>query len=582
MSTVITENYDSLFMREALAEAEKAATLGEVPIGAVVVYQNKIIARAHNRRELDHNPSAHAEFAALVKAAQVLGQWRLSGCTVYVTLEPCAMCAGLMVNARVDACVYGASDAKAGALGSLYTLHADTRLNHQFKVQGGVLADDCARILQDFFRERRKNQQSLLPADQQHSTLFAHAKAHNHAIKTKVTQLGAVKSQHVPAPRVLVIPDSFKACANSIEVAQWIAHGVQRALPDASVTCVAMADGGEGTIAALYEQLGGVCAQVSVSGPLGESCDASLLLHNETAYLEVAQFAGFNMVERTEQTALHASTAGLGFAVMQALKQGARRIVIGLGGSCTNDGGLGFLQALGACITTSDGEPLAPGLAGLHQLASLDLTPVADKLAGIELIALTDVNNPLVGPRGALAVFGPQKGLAYSDTHERAMRVYARVLDTARLPFAEHGRSFSSVASVPGAGAAGGLGAACLAVGAQLVSGAEFMLDTLGFNKLLENTDLVITGEGHMDVQSAQGKAPLAVARRAQCVSVPVAAVVGSCDSNIEQVYQRGIDLMVPAVHEPISLDEALNRGTAQKNIEFAGETVARAWCLRR
>ena len=123
----ITE-IDEKFMREALAEARAAAAVGEVPIGAVVVCAGEIVVRAHNRRELDQDPSAHAEFAALCAAARTLGRWRLSDCTVYVTLEPCCMCAGLMVNARVGRCVYGAADAKAGALGSLYDLNADSRL----------------------------------------------------------------------------------------------------------------------------------------------------------------------------------------------------------------------------------------------------------------------------------------------------------------------------------------------------------------------------------------------------------------------------------------------------------------------
>ena len=146
----ITE-IDEKFMREALAEARAAAAGGEVPIGAVVVRDGEIVARAHNRRELDQDPSAHAEFAALCAAAQALGRWRLSDCTVYVTLEPCCMCAGLMVNARVGRCVYGASDAKAGALGSLYDLNADSRLNHRFNVTAGVLADECREVLSGYF-----------------------------------------------------------------------------------------------------------------------------------------------------------------------------------------------------------------------------------------------------------------------------------------------------------------------------------------------------------------------------------------------------------------------------------------------
>ena len=147
---------DEAYMRLALEEAEAAAEEGEVPIGAVVVCDGRVVARAHNRREGDADPSAHAEFLAMVTAARELGRWRLTGCTVYVTLEPCLMCAGLMVNARVDRCVYGAADPKGGAVGTLFDVSHDERLNHEFEVTGGVLADESADLLRSFFRARRR------------------------------------------------------------------------------------------------------------------------------------------------------------------------------------------------------------------------------------------------------------------------------------------------------------------------------------------------------------------------------------------------------------------------------------------
>ena len=151
---------DEAFMRLAIEEAELAAREGEVPIGAVVVCDGEVVARAHNRRETDADPSAHAEFAAMVQASRALERWRLTGCTVYVTLEPCLMCAGLMVNARIDRCVFGASDPKAGAVGTLYDVSDDPRLNHAFRVTQGILADECSALLRDFFRARRKARRS--------------------------------------------------------------------------------------------------------------------------------------------------------------------------------------------------------------------------------------------------------------------------------------------------------------------------------------------------------------------------------------------------------------------------------------
>lgn len=143
-------------MLQALALADRAAEMGEVPVGAVVVYEDEVIAVGHNLRERDQDPSAHAEFLALRRAAEVLGSWRLEGCTVYVTLEPCAMCAGLMVNARVGGCVYGCTDPKGGFLGTLADLSHFPGLNHRFDVVPGVLAEESSERLRSFFRNLRR------------------------------------------------------------------------------------------------------------------------------------------------------------------------------------------------------------------------------------------------------------------------------------------------------------------------------------------------------------------------------------------------------------------------------------------
>ena len=146
---------DQRFMDRALAQAALAAEMGEVPVGAVVVHEGKVIAQAHNRREVDSDPTAHAELIAMRDAAQVLGDWRLEECTVYVTLEPCAMCAGLMVNARVARCVYAATDPRGGFLGTLGDLSNHAVLNHRFDVTSGVRADEAASTLRSFFRRVR-------------------------------------------------------------------------------------------------------------------------------------------------------------------------------------------------------------------------------------------------------------------------------------------------------------------------------------------------------------------------------------------------------------------------------------------
>ncbi|PKQ16664.1 MAG: tRNA adenosine(34) deaminase TadA [Actinobacteria bacterium HGW-Actinobacteria-7] len=142
-------------MAMALEQARLAEKIGEVPIGAVVVCEGAVVASAHNRREIDHDPAGHAELLAIREASSRLERWRLSDCTVYVTLEPCPMCAGLMHQARIGRCVYAAPDPKAGALGTLYDLHDDERLNHRFEVLSGVLEAESAELLRSFFKNLR-------------------------------------------------------------------------------------------------------------------------------------------------------------------------------------------------------------------------------------------------------------------------------------------------------------------------------------------------------------------------------------------------------------------------------------------
>ena len=146
---------DIVYMTLALEQAREAAAEGEVPIGAVLVCDGAVVAHGCNAREGAADPTAHAEMIAIREGAERLGRWRLSGCTLYVTLEPCPMCAGALVNARIDRLVYGAADPKAGATGTLYDLSADDRLNHRFEVRGGVLAEECGQILKEFFQDLR-------------------------------------------------------------------------------------------------------------------------------------------------------------------------------------------------------------------------------------------------------------------------------------------------------------------------------------------------------------------------------------------------------------------------------------------
>ena len=590
----ITE-IDEKFMREALAEARAAAAVGEVPIGAVVVRAGEIVARAHNRRELDQDPSAHAEFSALCAAAHALGRWRLSDCTVYVTLEPCCMCAGLMVNARVGRCVYGATDAKAGALGSLYDLNADSRLNHRFNVTAGVLADECRELLISYFGGLRGagGADGGCGADLEAHAAHAEALACAEDIAVEAVDFGPACRR---PRRVLLAIDSFKGSVSSARAEAAVAEGMRRVWPDAEVRALPLADGGEGTLDAI-DACGGEIVTCEVAGPLGDRVSAQMLVDDErdSAVIEMAEAAGIGYSSCTESAALAASTYGVGELMLRAVRTGARTLYIGLGGSATNDGGAGMLQALGARVVDDQGCDVAPGLAGLEQVASVDLAPALRALNGMRVVVLSDVENPLVGRRGALAVFGGQKGLPADDVevlrrYDGWMVGYGRLLDAAifearaqgllRTP--ENARTFGSVLGVPGAGAAGGLGAALLALGAELRSGVETVLDLVGFDEHVRDVDLVITGEGNMDEQSAAGKAPVGVARRAKRCGKPVIAVVGGRADNLDGVCERGIDLVLPICRKPMDLEQALNPQEATTNLICAGEATARSYDLGR
>lgn len=586
-------------MREALKEARSAQDLGEVPIGAVVVYQGRIIARAHNTRETDENPSGHAEFSALMAASRVLGRWRLSGCTVYVTLEPCLMCAGLMVNARIDRCVYGARDPKGGALGSLYSLSDDARLNHRFALTAGVLEQECAAQLTSFFASlrARRAQDEGDGADEARRRLSEANRVRQQVAVGKGAAAQASSkslSRHHPAassgPRILLAIDSFKGCASSAQVSSWVREGIERADASARVWAVPVADGGEGTLDALMEPLAGTRCSCKVHDAFGRKICADYLLGEyrgaRIAVIEVARIVGIDTSPCTPAAALAASTAGVGEAMHAALEQGVSAVYLALGGSATNDGGAGMLQALGARVLTAQGDDIDPGLAGLRAVASVDVTPALSRLGGARVVALTDVSCPLVGARGALRTFGPQKGLDDPASCDAWMLAFGHALDRAY----QHARDlgslvpdsdalrFRSVLSVPGAGAAGGMGAALLALGARVLPGAQTVLDIVGFDACAAQADVVITGEGSLDVQTSYGKVPLAVAQRAHRAHKPVIALAGARADNLDSLYGLGIDAVLPILRRPMDLDEAIARDQARMNMICAGETAVRLW----
>lgn len=341
--------------------------------------------------------------------------------------------------------------------------------------------------------------------------------------------------------RVLIAADKFKGSLTAVQVAERVTAGLRRVVPGVEVEALPVADGGDGTVdaavAAGFER-----REIRVAGPLGQEVTAAFALRGDTAVVEMAEASGLQRLPAGVFAPLTASTYGSGELLRAALDAGARTIVFGVGGSATTDGGAGMLSALGARFLDEDGEPVPPGGGGLAELARADLSGLDPRLSCVELVLASDVDNPLTGPKGAPAVYGPQKGAAPDDVAslDAALAHFAKVVEAAVGPrAAEH-------AAAPGAGAAGGIGYGALLLGARFRPGIEVMLDVLGFAPALERADLVITGEGSLDEQTLHGKAPAGVAAAARAAGKEVVAVCGRLALPTEALLRAGIGRAYP------------------------------------
>ncbi|MEV6003362.1 glycerate kinase [Streptomyces griseomycini] len=338
------------------------------------------------------------------------------------------------------------------------------------------------------------------------------------------------------ARRVLVAADKFKGSLTAVEVADRVSAGLRRIVPGLVVEALPVADGGDGTVAAAVAA-GFERREVRVAGPLGDEVTAAYALRGDTAVVEMAEASGLQRLPDGVLAPLTASTYGSGELLRAALDAGARTLVFGVGGSATTDGGAGMLAALGARFLKADGEPVTPGGGGLAELASADLSGLDPRLGEVELILASDVDNPLTGPKGAPAVYGPQKGASPQDVErlDAALTHFAKVLEGAVGPVA------AEYAASSGAGAAGGIGYGALLLGAGFRPGIAVMLDVLGFAPALERADLVITGEGSLDQQTLHGKAPAGVAAAARAAGKEVVAVCGRLALPPEELGRAGI-----------------------------------------
>jgi glycerate 2-kinase len=366
--------------------------------------------------------------------------------------------------------------------------------------------------------------------------------------------------------RVLVAPDSFKGSLTSVEVARALTAGWRRTRPDDEIRLAPLADGGEGTLVAIEAAGGWQWREADARDPLGRLIRSRWLARDDgrAAVIEMAAASGLSRLTAEERDAVNATTAGTGDLLRAVLDAGIREVALGIGGSATTDAGAGMLRALGATVS--------------EDLASVDLSRLDPRLAETNLRIACDVSNPLLGPDGAAAVYGPQKG---------ATRELVATLDERLARFADalEAATGRRERDTPGAGASGGLGFGLLCLAGHLASlrlepGIDVVMGEAGFHIALETADLVITGEGRIDAQTAYGKTALGVAMRAHAAGVPCIAVGGGVTADgIEALGAIGVTV-VSVSERPQTVEQAMAAGAAP--LERCGERIAQLVSLGR
>ncbi len=357
--------------------------------------------------------------------------------------------------------------------------------------------------------------------------------------------------------RIIIAPDKFRESMSAAMAAEHIARGISSVLPGAELILIPLSDGGEGLVESLTRSPGSSIINTEVTGPLGSKVSAGwgITDSGKTAVIEMAAASGLELVPKEERNPSLTTSFGTGELIKAALDQGCSKLIIGLGGSATNDGGAGMARALGVKFLDRAGQPLSNGGAELERLENINLSGLDPRLRQIKTIAACDVENLLTGPQGASYTYGPQKGASpeISSQLDRALENYAAVIKK------ELG---VDVAGIPGSGAAGGMGAGLIAfLNAELYSGIELVLDAVEFDSYLPGCRLLITGEGKLDPQSISGKAPVGAARRARKYAVPVIALAGSVEGKTDSFHSEGITACLAIADGPISLEESIARG---------------------
>ncbi|MFV0547216.1 MAG: glycerate kinase [Limnobaculum xujianqingii] len=374
--------------------------------------------------------------------------------------------------------------------------------------------------------------------------------------------------------KIVIAPDSYKESLSALDVATQIEAGFREIFPQAEYVKLPVADGGEGTVEAMVAATSGKVLTVDVTDPLGERGSAFLGLSGDERYaiIEMAAASGLERVPTSQRNPMITTSFGTGELIVEALNSGVKHCIIGIGGSATNDGGSGMVQALGAKLLDENGQQIGFGGAELARLHRIDVSQMDKRIANCRFEVACDVTNPLTGTQGASAIFGPQKGA----TPEMIEQLDANLLHYAKIIQRDLGLD---VNDVPGAGAAGGMGAALLAfLGAELRPGIDIVTEAVGLDAVVREADLVITGEGRIDSQTVNGKVPIGVARVAKRYHKPVIAIAGSLSSDVDIVYQHGLDAAFSVLYKISSLDEALAQ--AADNVRMTARNVAMVYRL--
>ena len=372
--------------------------------------------------------------------------------------------------------------------------------------------------------------------------------------------------------RVVVAIDSFKGSMSSLEAGEAISNGIKKAHKDAEVEIRPLADGGEGTVEALSIGMGGRLINVDVTGPVGRKVSAvyGIVDSSKTAIIEMSQAAGITLVSGDEKNPLYTTTFGVGELIKDAINKGCRHFVVGIGGSATNDCGIGMLQALGYELLDKDGKQVGFGATGVRDVVSIRDENVIKELSECYFRVACDVNNPLCGELGCSAIYGPQKGATKEMVADMDgwLKNYSKIVKE-KYPDAD--------CEYPGTGAAGGLGYAFFNfTNSKLESGIKIVLDETKLEEYVKDADIVVTGEGRLDHQTVMGKAPVGVANIAKKYNKKVIAFSGSVTEDAGVCNEHGIDAFFPILRRIVTLEEAMQTDTAKQNLTDTAEQVFR------